>query len=65
MFPLALRVVLVPPAPQCPPFVVSLCQDGYVRVWDPRSNPRSNPAKVQLHVNEQGRGAVSNICAGG
>lgn len=34
-----------------------------VRVWDPRE--KKNPAKVQLHVNEQGKGAVSSICAGG
>lgn len=38
-------------------------QDGYVRVWDPRE--RKNPAKVQLHVNKEGRGAVTSICAGG
>lgn len=38
-------------------------QDGYLRVWDPRS--KTNPAKVQLHVNEKGKGAVSDICAGG
>lgn len=34
----------------------------YLRAWDPRT--RGNPAKVQLHVNEQGHGAVSEIAAG-
>ncbi|KAG2448714.1 hypothetical protein HYH02_006070 [Chlamydomonas schloesseri] len=38
-------------------------QDGVVRVWDPRS--KTNVAKVQLHVNEQGHGAVGDIIAGG
>ncbi|GLC37310.1 hypothetical protein PLESTB_001137600 [Pleodorina starrii] len=38
-------------------------QDGVVRVWDPRA--KSNVAKVQLHVNEQGHGAVGDIIAGG
>lgn len=37
-------------------------QDGYVRVWDPRD--RTNVAKIELHVNEIGRGAVGDICAG-
>jgi len=49
--------------PDCGHLFISGGQDGYVRVWDPRT--RTNPAKVQLHVNEQGRGAVSQICAGG
>ncbi|KAG2433008.1 hypothetical protein HXX76_008735 [Chlamydomonas incerta] len=38
-------------------------QDGVVRVWDPRS--KTNVAEVQLHVNEQGHGAVGDIIAGG
>ncbi|GIL71317.1 hypothetical protein Vretimale_2829 [Volvox reticuliferus] len=38
-------------------------QDGVVRVWDPRA--KANVAKVQLHVNEQGHGAVGDIIAGG
>jgi WD40 repeat protein len=37
-------------------------QDGVLRVWDRRN--KSNVSKVQLHVNEKGHGAVSNICAG-
>ncbi|GFR45674.1 hypothetical protein Agub_g7088, partial [Astrephomene gubernaculifera] len=42
---------------------VSGGQDGAVRVWDPRA--KSNVVKVQLHVNEQGHGAVGDIIAGG
>ncbi|KXZ51543.1 hypothetical protein GPECTOR_12g506 [Gonium pectorale] len=42
---------------------VSGGQDGVLRAWDPRA--RANVAKVPLHVNEQGRGAVGDIIAGG
>ncbi|KAG2484442.1 hypothetical protein HYH03_016752 [Edaphochlamys debaryana] len=38
-------------------------QDGCVRVWDPRK--KTHVARVELHVNEQGRGAVGDIIAGG
>lgn len=41
---------------------VSGGQDGVVRVWDPRDC--SNVAKLSLHVNMKGRGAVGDILAG-
>lgn len=37
-------------------------QDGVVRVWDPRA--KSNPARIQVHANAEGRGAVGDIAAG-
>ncbi len=39
-----------------------LVHRSVVRAWDHRQ--RKNPAKVQLHVNPSGHGAVSSICAG-
>jgi hypothetical protein len=32
-------------------------------VWDPRE--KKNPKRIMLHVNKEGKGAVSSICGGG
>lgn len=46
----------------CAGCFVSGGQDGCVRVWDPRG--RSCVAKLELHVNDAGRGAVGDLAAG-
>jgi WD40 repeat protein len=37
-------------------------QDGRLRLWDPRAH--RNPAKLELHTNEAGKGAVTGILLG-
>jgi hypothetical protein len=37
-------------------------QDGRLRLWDPRSH--SNPAKLELHTNDAGKGALTGIVLG-
>jgi len=41
----------------------SQLQDGCVRVWDPRQ--RALVTSLELHVNEKGKGAAGDLCAGG